>query len=70
MIDKIAMITLLILYILATLTALFIYLIIRGGSESKSEKEEILENEEEMNYWRDYKNKKDKNNKKVKRTGR
>lgn len=70
MIDKIAMITLLILYILATLTALFIYLIIRGGNEYKSEKEEMLEIEEEMKYWQDYKNKNDKKNKKIKRTGR
>lgn len=55
MLDKIAMITLLVLYILATFAALFIYLIIRGGNENKTEWEKQIEDEEQMNYLKNYK---------------
>lgn len=55
MLDKIAMITLLVLYILATFAALFIYLIIRGGNENKTEWEKQIEDEEQMNYLKKYK---------------
>lgn len=58
MLDKIAMITLLILYILMTLIALFTYLIIKGGSENKTDEEKFYEDEEQMNYLKNYKNKK------------
>ena len=57
MIDKIAMITLLIIYILATLSALFIYLVIRGGNESKSEREREFEDEEQIKYIAEYEEK-------------
>lgn len=55
MLDKIAMVTLLVLYILATFAALFIYLIIRGGNENKTEWEKQIEDEEQMNYLKNYK---------------
>lgn len=58
MLDKIAMITLLVLYILMTLVALFTYLIVRGGSESKTKEERFYEDEEQMNCLKNYKNKK------------
>ena len=57
MIDKIAMITLLILYILATLTALFIYLIIVGANKNKSAEEQKMEDEEQIKYLQNYKKK-------------
>lgn len=57
MIDKIAMITLLILYILATLTALFIYLIIVGANKNKSAEEQRMEDEEQIKYLQNYKKK-------------
>ena len=57
MIDKIAMMTLLIIYILATLSALFIYLIIRGGNEVNSEREQKFEDEEQIKYLKEYKEK-------------
>lgn len=57
MIDKIAMITLLILYILATLTALFIYLIIVGANKNKSVEEQKMEDEEQIKYLQNYKKK-------------
>lgn len=57
MIDKIAMITLLILYILATLIALFIYLIIVGANKNKSAEEQKMEDEEQIKYLQNYKKK-------------
>lgn len=56
MIDKIAMITMLILYILVGLIALFTYLIVRGASEDKTDYERRLEDEEQMRYLKEYKN--------------
>ncbi len=58
MLDKIAMITLLVIYILMTFVALFTYLIIRGGNENKTEEERFYEDEGQMNYLKNYKNKK------------
>lgn len=55
MIDKIAMITMLILYILVGLIALFTYLIVRGGSENKTDYERKLEDEEQMRFLKEYK---------------
>lgn len=57
MIDKVAMITLLIIYILATFSALFVYLIIIGGSKSKTETEQRFEDEEQIKYLNEYKEK-------------
>lgn len=56
-IDKLAMITLLIIYILFTVIALFTYLIVIGGNENKTENERRLEDEEQMKYLKDLKNK-------------
>lgn len=55
MLDKIAMITMLILYILFTLISLFIYLIIRVSDECKTDEERQIEDEEQMNYLKNYK---------------
>lgn len=57
MTDKIAMITLLIIYILATFSALFVYLIIIGGNKNKSETEQRFEDEEQIKYLNEYKEK-------------
>ncbi len=58
MLDKIAMVTLLILYILMIFVSLFTYLIVRGGNECKTDEERFYEDEEQMNYLKNYKNKK------------
>lgn len=58
MLDKIAMVTLLILYILMIFVSLSIYLVIRGGNKSKTDEERFYEDEEQMNYLKNYKNKK------------
>lgn len=55
MLDKIAMITFLVVYIISLFIALFTYLIIRGGNESKTDEERFYEDEEQMNYIRNYK---------------
>lgn len=57
MTDKIAMITLLIIYILATFSALFVYLIIIGENKNKSETEQRFEDEEQIKYLNEYKEK-------------
>lgn len=59
-IDKLAMITLLIIYILFTVIALFTYLIVIGGNESKTENERRLEDEEQMKILKNLKNKRKK----------
>lgn len=55
MLDKIAMITFLVVYIFGLFAALFTYLIIRGVNESKTDEERFYEDEEQMNYIRNYK---------------
>lgn len=55
MLDKVAMITMLILYTLFTLISLFIYLIIRASDEYKTDEERQFEDEEQMNYLKKYK---------------
>ncbi len=59
-IDKLAMITLLIIYILFTVITLFTYLIVIGGNENKTENERSLEDEEQMKFLKDLKNKRKK----------
>lgn len=54
--DKIAMITILIIYIIFALISLFTYLIIVGGNMNKTDEERRLEDEEQMNYLKEYKN--------------
>lgn len=56
MLDKMAMITMLILYIIFTLMALFTYLIVRGGSMNKTPQEKLNDEEDAMNYFKDLKN--------------
>ncbi len=58
MIDKIAIIAILILYILVAFISLFTYLVIRGANENKTDEERKFEDEEQMNYLEIYKNKK------------
>lgn len=55
LLDKIAMITMLIIYIIVTLTALFTYLIIVGGNMNKTAEEKEREDEEQMKYLKEYK---------------
>ena len=53
MLDKIAMITFLVVYILITI---FMYLVIVGTEKCKTDEERKFEDEEQMNYLRNYKN--------------
>lgn len=50
LLDKIAMITMLVIYILVGLMALFTYLATIGESNNKTEWERKLDNEEQMEY--------------------
>lgn len=60
MMDKLAMITLLILYILIGTVSLFTYLMIRCENENKTDEERFLEDEEQMNYLKNYKKRRQK----------
>ena len=56
MLDKIAMITFLIIYIICIIITLFMYLVIVGANKSKTNEERFYEDEEQMKYLKDYKN--------------
>ncbi len=56
MLDKIAIITFLVVYIILLIIAIFMYLVIVGADKCKTEEERRLEDEEQMNYLRNYKN--------------
>ncbi len=48
MLDKIAMITFLVVYIIGLIIALFMYLVIRGADICKTKEERFFEDEEQM----------------------
>lgn len=56
MLDKIAIITFLVVYIILLIITIFMYLVIVGADKCKTEEERRLEDEEQMNYLRNYKN--------------
>lgn len=56
MLDKIAMITFLVIYIICTLIAILMYLVIRGVDICKTDEERFYEDEEQMKYLKEYKN--------------
>lgn len=56
MLDKIAMITFLVVYIICLFIAILMYLVIRGADISKTDKERAFEDEEQMKYLKNYKN--------------
>lgn len=66
MLDLIAMITLLVFMIISLLFIIIAYACCVCGNESKSDYERYLEDEEQMNYLRNSKNRKDIKNGKVK----
>ena len=61
MLDIISMTTLLIVMLIFGLIILFTLCIIIGGNANKSEYEKRMEDEEQMNYIKNYKNKKMRN---------
>lgn len=61
MLDIISMTTLLIVMIIFGLVLFFTLCIIIGGNANKSEYEKRMEDEEQMNYIKNYKNKKMRN---------
>lgn len=56
MLDRIVMITLLVVYINGLFAAIFTYLIIRGADKLKTNEEKFYEDEEQMKYLKNYKN--------------
>lgn len=48
MLDKIAMITFLVVYIICLFTAILMYLVIRGANICKTDEERFFEDEEQM----------------------
>ena len=56
MLNKIAMITFLVLYIIFIIITILMYLVIVGANICKTEEEKKLEDEEQMNYLRNHKN--------------
>ncbi len=61
MLDIISMTTLLIIMLIFGLVLFFTLCIIIGGNANKSEYEKRMEDEEQMNYIKNYKNKKMRN---------
>ena len=61
MLDIISMTTLLIVMLIFGLVSFFTLCIIIGGNANKSEYEKRMEDEEQMNYIKNYKNKKMRN---------
>lgn len=57
MVDKLVVISVVILDSLFLLIGLFTYLIILGGNKNKTDEEQRLEDEEQIKYLRNYKNK-------------
>lgn len=64
MLDIISMTTLLIIMLIFGLVLFFTLCIIIGGNANKSEYEQRMEDEEQMNYIKNYKNKKFRNRQK------
>lgn len=64
MLDIISMTTLLIIMLIFGLVLFFTLCIIIGGNANKSEYEQRMEDEEQMNYIKNYKNKRFRNRQK------
>lgn len=58
---------LIIFFIIFVLIAIFTYLVIVGASMSKTEEERMIEDQEQMEYLRDYREMRENNNMKIKR---
>lgn len=55
MLDKIAMITFLVVYSIFPIITIFMYLVIVGADKCKTEEERRIEDEEQMKYLKNYK---------------
>ena len=56
MLDKIAMITFLILYVICLFITVFMYLVIIGANKNKTDEEKFYEDQEQIEYLKKYKN--------------
>ena len=56
MLDKIAMITFLIIYIICLFITIIMYLLIIGTNKNKTDVERFYEDEEQIKYLKNYKN--------------
>ena len=55
MLDNVAMLTFLGIYIILLFISLFMYLVIVGANKNKTDEERSYEDEEQMNYLKNYK---------------
>ncbi len=56
MLDKVAMITFLILYVICLFITVFMYLVIIGANKNKTDEEKFYEDQEQIEYLKKYKN--------------
>ena len=56
MLDKVAMITFLILYVICLFITVFMYLVIIGANKNKTDEEKFYEDQEQVEYLKKYKN--------------
>ena len=56
MLDKVAMITFLILYVICLFITVFMYLLIIGANKNKTDVEKFYEDQEQIEYLKKYKN--------------
>ncbi len=56
MLDKVAMITFLILYVICLFITVFMYLVIIGANRNKTDEENLYEDQEQIEYLKKYKN--------------
>ena len=56
MLDKVAMITFLILYVICLFITVFMYLVIIGANKNKTDEEKFYEDQEQLEYLKKYKN--------------
>ena len=56
MLDKVAMITFLILYVICLFITVFMYWVIIGANKNKTDEEKFYEDQEQIEYLKKYKN--------------
>lgn len=60
MLDKLSMVVMLILYIVFCIITIFMYLLVKFANENKTDYERRMEDEEQMKYLKEYKNRRTK----------
>ena len=60
MLDKLSMVVMIILYIVFCIITIFMYLLVKFANENKTDYERRMEDEEQMKYLKEYKNRRTK----------